>query len=102
MDRTLLSQYIRTFIIDNYMFGRDEEFADDSSFLDLGVIDSTGVLELVAFIEDSYGFRVESHELTTDNLDSISKVTTYVMSKLSTDMNTPASARAAVGQGHKE
>lgn len=82
MDINSVLQNLRAFIIENYLMGRETALQDDDSFLDSGIIDSTGVLELVAFLEESYGFRVDNEELTPDNLDSILKVATYVRSKL--------------------
>jgi acyl carrier protein len=55
---------------------------DDSSFIDEGIIDSLGVLELVSFIEETFGFRVEDEEMVPDNLDSINKIVAYVSLKL--------------------
>ena len=62
---------IRGFIQDNFMMGRDpEELTDSGSLLELGIIDSTGVLELVGFMEEKYSFQVEDEDLVPDNLDS--------------------------------
>jgi acyl carrier protein len=73
---------LRQFVIQNFLFGRQNGLNDDDSFLENGIIDSTGVLELVAFLEETYGFRVENDELTTEHFDSINKVSAYVRSKL--------------------
>ena len=54
---------------------------DDTSFLDSGIIDSTGVLELVDFLEEEFGIEVEDSELVPENLDSISKLFRYLESK---------------------
>ncbi len=77
-----MTSEIRQFIIENFCFGRDPGLKDDSSFLELGIIDSTGVLELVAFLESKYGIRVEDEELSPDNLDTISNVANYLQTKL--------------------
>ena len=55
---------------------------NEQSLFENGVIDSTGVLEMVAFIEKRFGFRVEDEELVPNNLDSIKKLTTYIALKL--------------------
>ena len=55
---------------------------DDDSFLEQGIIDSTGVLELVNFIEQTFNIRVEDEELVPDNLDSINKLIVYIKSKI--------------------
>ena len=54
----------------------------DTSFLQAGIVDSTGVLELVAFLEETFGIRVNDSDMSTDNLDSIDKVTRFVEAKL--------------------
>ncbi len=73
---------IRTFIVDNFLFGQAENLTDDTSFLEQGVIDSTGVIELVSHLEATYGIKVKDEELIPDNLDSISAVASYVEKKL--------------------
>lgn len=78
------SVLIRQFIVDNFMFGNDEGLTDDTSFLDEGIIDSTGVLELVAFIEENFSIRVADEELVPENLDSINNVTNYIQKKANT------------------
>ena len=72
---------IRTFIVENFLFGKADGLGDDSSFLDEGIIDSTGILELVSFLEEQYGIRVEDEELVPENLDSINNVVAYLESK---------------------
>ncbi|MCD6199723.1 MAG: acyl carrier protein [Deltaproteobacteria bacterium] len=75
---------IRQFIIDNFLMGQDSDsLKDDSSFLEEGVIDSTGVLELVGFLEENYEIKVEDEELIPENLDSIKNICSYLESKLS-------------------
>ncbi len=59
-----------------------KKFHDGISFIDGGIIDSVGVLELVAFLEETFGFRVEDEELVPENLDSVDKLVTYVDLKL--------------------
>ncbi len=73
---------IRGFIQDNFMMGRDpEELTDSGSLLELGIIDSTGVLELVGFMEEKYGFQVEDEDLVPDNLDSVDNLVGYIQKK---------------------
>lgn len=55
---------------------------DDDSFLELGLIDSTGILELVSFIEESFGITIDDDELTPDNLDSINKIIGFITKKM--------------------
>jgi len=73
---------IHDFIVENFLFGvPDAGLKDEDSLLDRGIIDSTGVLEFVAFLEKSYGIHVEDEELVPENLDSIAKVSAYVLRK---------------------
>ena len=73
---------IRTFIIDNFLFGNAHGLTDDISFLEEGIIDSTGVLELIAFLEEQFSIKVDDEELIPENLDSINNVATYLEAKL--------------------
>ena len=74
----------RKFVSDNFVL-RDgpDSLKDDDSFLEKGIVDSTGVLELVSFIEETFCIEVKDEELIPDNLDSVNKVTSYVERKLS-------------------
>ncbi len=77
-----LAGQIRSFIVQNYLFGQpDHSLGDGDSFLENGIIDSTGVLELVAFLETTYGIRIADDELVPGNLDSIGSITRYLTSK---------------------
>lgn len=69
---------IRSFIIENFLFEEDEKLKEDTSFLESGIIDSTGILELVTFLEETYGISVEDEELIPENLDSIKNVVAYL------------------------
>jgi acyl carrier protein len=69
---------IRAFVVDTFFV---DEFEDDESFLRAGILDSTGVLELVAFLEQEFEIRVADDELVPDNLDSLSAVVAYVERK---------------------
>lgn len=74
---------IRNFVAENFLFGEDpESLQNDDSFLETGIIDSTGVLELVAFIEDQYDVEVDDDELVPDNLDSINRLIDFIESKI--------------------
>lgn len=73
-----LTQQIRTFVVDHFLMGQGDPLTNDASFLEHGVVDSTGVLELVAHLEATYGFKVADEELTPDNLDSIDTIAAFV------------------------
>lgn len=80
-----IAQEIKDFVVTNFLFGQQGTgLQDDQSFLESGVIDSTGVLELVAFIEERYGISVADRELLPENLDSIQNVSRFVARKLET------------------
>jgi acyl carrier protein len=75
-------QKIKEFIIENFLFGNDEGLKDDTSFLEEGIIDSTGILELVNYLEEEFEISVDDEELIPENLDSINNVTVYLKTKL--------------------
>jgi acyl carrier protein len=81
MNKTTIEE-IREFVGENFLLGREDTLSDDASFLDEGIIDSTGVLELVGFLEQHFEIQIDNEELTTDNLDSLAKVSAYVTRKL--------------------
>jgi acyl carrier protein len=73
---------LRQFIVENFLFGKeDAPLASGDSLLELGIIDSTGVLELVSFLEQKYGFTIQDDELVPENLDSIDRLVKFVRRK---------------------
>lgn len=76
-------QTIRKFVIDNYLFGDEGKLGDEDSFMETGIIDSTGILELVRFLESTYGIKVADEELIPDNLDSVHKIVAFINAKQS-------------------
>jgi len=73
---------IRNFIVENFLFGNREKLpADDDSFLQKGLIDSTGILEVISFIEERFGISVEDNELVPENLDSIRRLADFIVRK---------------------
>jgi len=76
------SKKVRQFIVENFLFGNDENLNNDTSFLEEGIIDSTGVLELVTFLEEAFDIQVDDEELIPENLDSITNVTNFIQAKL--------------------
>ncbi len=77
-----LSQEIREFVVSNFLYGQEQTLMDNDSFLAKGIVDSTGVLQLVTFLEETYGITVEDEELTPEYLDSISSVSAYLCRKM--------------------
>ena len=74
-----IRQQLREFILETFLFGdNSEQFSDSDSFMEKGIIDSTGVLELTAFLEEKYGVTVEDEELVPANLDSIDNLIGFI------------------------
>jgi acyl carrier protein len=73
---------LKEFIINNFMFGKGDSLENDTDFFDKGIIDSTGTLELVSFIEENYNISVLDNELIKENLSSLTKVNEYIKNKL--------------------
>ena len=73
---------VRTFVIQNFMFGQGDHLQDSESFLESGLIDSTGVLELVGFLETTYKITVADEDLVPANLDSVVSVCRFLERKL--------------------
>jgi acyl carrier protein len=77
-----ISASVRKFINENFLFREGlEAIADDASFLDAGIIDSTGVLELVSYLEDTWGITVADDEMLPENFDSIRGIVAYLQRK---------------------
>jgi len=73
---------IRKFIMENFILDEELNLSEEDSLLEKGIIDSTGVLELVAFIEETYSFKINDEELAPENLDSIKNITQFIQNKL--------------------
>lgn len=81
--RREIAMQIQGYIARNLLFSDGEfDLGDDVSFLEEGIIDSLGVLELVAFIEKQFGVGVADDELVPDNFDSVNSLTSFVCRKL--------------------
>lgn len=77
-----IKKQIRSFVVERFLLGEDGvELTDDASFLETGVVDSTGVLEMVTYLEETFGIKVEDDELIPENLDSITNLSAYVERK---------------------
>ena len=73
---------LRTFILENYLFTEDDSKLNNSdSFLDSGIIDSTGILEVITFIQDELNITIEDDEMIPENLDSIDNILAFVGKK---------------------
>ena len=70
---------IRNFIEENFLFQiGDQNLADDQSLLEAGVVDSTGVLELVAFLEDTFHLQIADKDIIPQNLDTVDSITAFI------------------------
>lgn len=77
-----VSNQIREFIHQNFIYLEPGNgLSDEQSFLDSGIVDSTGVLELVSFVEDTFEISIEDDELVPDNLDSVEKLNSFIKRK---------------------
>jgi acyl carrier protein len=74
---------VKEFIIENFLFGEEVQLELDTDFFDKGIIDSTGVIELVSFIEEKFDLSVDDDELIPENLSSLKKIDLFLQKKLS-------------------
>lgn len=82
MDGSSPRAAVRQFVVESFLFGQGGDLTDEASFLEQGIVDSTGILELVAFLEETYGITVGDSELTPDNLDSIDAIVAFLSRRL--------------------
>ncbi len=81
-DQDTTKKELREFILEAFLFGDESElFEDGDSFMAKGIIDSTGVLELVSFLEEKYGVTVDDEEMVPANLDSLDNLATFIARK---------------------
>lgn len=74
-----IEEKVRGYILENYLFSVDQsELNNDDSFLDKGIIDSTGVLEIIFFLDEEFGINVEDEEILPENLDSVNFIVNYI------------------------
>jgi acyl carrier protein len=70
---------IRNYILENYLFTEDQSALDSGdSFLDKGILDSTGILEVIYFLEDEFGIKIEDTEMVPENLDSVNNIVSFI------------------------
>jgi acyl carrier protein len=75
------TQRVREFVRSNFLVSDDVALTDQASLLELGIVDSTGVLEIIAFLERTFGLAVDDDEIVPENLDSIERIAAYVARK---------------------
>lgn len=77
-----IEQQVRDYILENYLFTDDQSALNNAdSFLETGILDSTGILEVIYFIEEDFGIKVEDDEMVPENLDSVDHIVAFVNRK---------------------
>ena len=78
-----IKQQVWSFLLDNFLFdGRGADVRDDTSFMDQHLMDSTGVIELVSFVERTFKIKVKEEEMVPENLDSLAGISRYIAGKI--------------------
>jgi len=74
---------VREYILDNFLFTDDQNaLSSDDSFMNKGIVDSTGMLEIIYFIEDEFEVKVDDDEMVPENLDSVNNIVNFVEKKI--------------------
>lgn len=77
-----VASIIRKYVLENYLFtDNEDELKNDDSFLDKGILDSTGILEIITLIEEKFSIKVEDAEMIPENLDSVNNIVAYIARK---------------------
>ena len=76
-----VAERVRRFIVENFFVSDPSTLTDDGSLITGGFVDSTGLLEVIAFLESEYGIRVADHEMVPDNLETIDRISAFVARK---------------------
>jgi len=74
-------QQIRQFVLSNFYVADPAALVDSASLLEAGIVDSTGVLEIITFLEDTFGIQVADEEMVPENLDAVERLVAYVKRK---------------------
>ena len=82
MEKDLICQKVEHFIMEQFVFDQDQGIDKDESLLESGTVDSTGMLEVVLFLEENFKIKVKDDEMVPDNLDSVNRITGYIAGKL--------------------
>jgi acyl carrier protein len=82
---TAIKDRVRSFIVDNFLFGDTSyKLSDSASLIENDIIDSTAVLELVAFIEDNFGIAMVDADIVPTNLDSLDRISSFIEARAQT------------------
>ena len=73
---------VRQFVVENFLFGDGQSLREDTSLMEDGIMDSTGILELLFFLEETFGISVKDDELVPENMDSLRNIAKFIDKKL--------------------
>jgi acyl carrier protein len=77
-------QRVKQFVVENFYVSEPSEVGDDTSLIATGLVDSTGMLEVIAFLESEFGIRVRDQEMTPENLETTGRIAAFVARKRAT------------------
>lgn len=81
MEQSEIVAKVKDYIEKNFVYDQETTLKVDESLLDSGLVDSTGILEVVSFIEETFGVSIEDEEMVPDNLDSVTKISSFIARK---------------------
>ncbi len=87
MEKQVVGEEVEQFISEQFIFDQDRKITRDDSLLETGTIDSTGILELVLFLEERFSIKVDDEDMIPDNLDSINRIANFVDGKLASQQS---------------
>ncbi len=90
-------QRVRQFVVDNFYLSDASKLSDDALLVTSGIVDSTGVLEIIAFVEAEFGIRIRDDETVPENLESIERIAAFVGRRRDAERATPRRAEASAG-----
>jgi acyl carrier protein len=91
-----IAETVRGFILEFFFVSDPDDLTDGTSLIDTGIVDSTGMLDIILFLETEFGIAIEDRETTPDNLETIGRIVAFVESKRNTErVRTPGAAAAA-------
>jgi len=82
MEQSEIVAKVKDYIEKNFIYDQETNLKVDESLLDNGLVDSTGILEVVSFIEETFSISIEDEEMVPDNLDSVNKIASFIVRKI--------------------
>lgn len=77
----ITTEKVRGFIVNNFLYGENKGLTDDTSLTEAGIVDSTGILEMISFLEKEFSITIQDEELIPDNLDSVERISQFIRRK---------------------